>query len=99
MADLRTQFKTRIGAETYDYLAPKSHLCRGDAATVIPELAKTLHADLVVMGTVARTGIAGWLIGNTAEAVLEQLQCSVLAVKPVGFISPVTLPETPATDK
>jgi len=54
---------------------------------------KVLQADLVVMGTVARTGIAGWLIGNTAEAILEQLQCSVLAVKPHGFVSPVKLAE------
>ena len=51
-----------------------------------------LQADLVVMGTVARTGISGLLIGNTAEAILEQVQCSVLAVKPHGFVSPVRLP-------
>lgn len=93
LADLRTGFKARIGEKAYDYLAPRSHLHQGAAATVIPELAKQIHADLVVMGTVARTGIAGWLIGNTAEAILEQLQCSVLAVKPPGFVSPVTLPE------
>ena len=48
-----------------------------------------LDADLVVMGTVGRTGIAGLFIGNTAEMVLEQVQCSVLAVKPAGFVSPV----------
>ena len=54
---------------------------------------KKLQADLVVMGTVARTGIAGLLIGNTAEAILEQVQCSVLAVKPPGFVSPVKLPD------
>lgn len=43
------------------------------------------------MGTVARTGISGVIIGNTAEAVLEQLQCSVLALKPPGFVTPVKL--------
>ena len=47
--------------------------------------------DLVVMGTVARSGIAGMLIGNTAERVLRKLPCSVLAVKPEGFTSPVRL--------
>ncbi|MCW8935641.1 MAG: universal stress protein [Gammaproteobacteria bacterium] len=93
MADLRTQLKARIGEETYDYLAPKTHLQQGTAAKVIPEIAKRVHADLVVMGTVARTGIVGWIIGNTAEAILEQLQCSVLAIKPDGFVSPVTLPK------
>jgi nucleotide-binding universal stress UspA family protein len=47
--------------------------------------------DLLVMGTVCRTGIAGFLIGNTAEEVLNQVDCSVLTVKPEGFETPVTL--------
>ena len=45
------------------------------------------------MGTVARTGIAGFVMGNTAEMVLRQLRGSVLAVKPPGFVTPVTLTE------
>jgi len=52
-------------------------------------MARQLDADLVVMGTVGRSGIAGLFIGNTAEMVLEQVQCSVLAIKPPGFVSPV----------
>ncbi len=46
-------------------------------------------ADLLVMGTVARSGLQGLLIGNTAESVTDQVTCSVLALKPDGFISPV----------
>jgi nucleotide-binding universal stress UspA family protein len=41
------------------------------------------------MGTVARTGIAGLVMGNTAERVLRRLHGSVLAVKPPGVVSPV----------
>jgi nucleotide-binding universal stress UspA family protein len=67
------------------------HLIKGDPADVIAEFAKTGRVDLIVMGTVARTGIPGFLIGNTAETVLQRVDCSVLAVKPDGFISPVTL--------
>jgi nucleotide-binding universal stress UspA family protein len=52
-------------------------------------LAANLQADLVVMGTIARTGISGFIIGNTAESILDQLTCSVLAVKPPGFVTPV----------
>jgi len=63
----------------------------GQAQKEIPRLAKSLEADLVVMGTVARTGVAGLFIGNTAEAILEQIECSVLAVKPEGFETPVSL--------
>lgn len=45
--------------------------------------------DTVVMGTVARTGIAGLLMGNTAERVLQRLRGSVLAVKLRSFSSPI----------
>ncbi|MBK1699470.1 universal stress protein [Thiococcus pfennigii] len=78
-----------IGAEAFAYLVPQLHLCRGPASLVIPDLARQLQADLVVMGTLSRTGVAGLFIGNTAEAILEQLTCSVLAIKPPGFVSPV----------
>lgn len=90
---LRDQLRDQIGKEAYDHLSPQFHLRRGAASTVIPEVAKQLQADLVVMGTVARTGIAGLFIGNTAETILEQLQCSVLAVKPPGFVTPIKLSE------
>lgn len=50
------------------------------------------HAiDLLVMGTVGRTGISGFITGNTAERLLPRIPCSLLAVKPPGFVSPVTL--------
>ena len=65
------------------------HLIKGDPADVIADFAKTGHVDLIVMGTVARTGIPGILIGNTAEAILQRVDCSVLAVKPEGFVSPL----------
>ncbi|MDX2428746.1 MAG: universal stress protein [Xanthomonadales bacterium] len=59
----------------------------------IPALAKQIEADLIVMGTVARTGVPGFIIGNTAEAILGQIECSVLALKPPGFVTPVTVDE------
>ncbi len=49
--------------------------------------------ELLLMGTVARVGIPGFITGNTAERLLPQIPCSVLAVKPAGFKSPVTLGE------
>lgn len=45
--------------------------------------------DILVMGTVARTGIYSFVIGNTAENILQKLCCSLLALKPNGFVSPV----------
>ena len=65
------------------------HLVAGDPGSVLPELAGRLQITTIVMGTVARTGLAGLIMGNTAETILRSVHCSVLAVKPVGFESPV----------
>jgi len=67
------------------------YLLKGEAGTLIPELARAKAIDLIVMGTVSRAGIAGLLIGNTAEKVLHRVDCSMLTVKPEGFITPVKL--------
>lgn len=80
-----------LGQAALDYLKPQTHLIKGSARREIPALAQRLKADLVVMGTVARTGIPGFIMGNTAETILNQIDCSVLAIKPPGFVTPVTL--------
>ncbi len=64
---------------------------KGNPNDVIPDLVRESGIELVVMGTVGRTGIPGFFIGNTAEEVLGEIDCSVLAIKPPGFESPVTL--------
>jgi len=66
-------------------------LRRGEPDAIIPEFVVAEGVDLMVMGTVARSGLAGLLIGNTAERVLRKLPCSVLTVKPDGFVSPICL--------
>ena len=81
-------------------LQHKVHLLKGDPAALIVDLAGKKRIELVVMGTVCRTGVAGFFIGNTAENVLQQVDCSVLTVKPEGFVFPVkskaaSIPETP----
>lgn len=70
-------------------LIGRIHLVKGAPAKVLPGLVKELDVDLVVMGTVARTGLSGLIMGNTAETVLRSVPCSVLTVKPDGFVSPV----------
>ena len=81
----------RLGGEALGYLKPVKHLLKGSTRDEIPALAMRLGADLVVLGTVARTGIPGLLMGNTAETLLHRLDCAVLALKPTGFVTPVTL--------
>ncbi len=69
----------------------KTHLLKGPANKVILEFIQKKKADLLIMGTVARTGIPGLIIGNTAETVLSQARCSILTIKPSGFRSPISL--------
>ncbi len=68
---------------------PRVHLVKGDPGQLIPALIEKERIDLLVMGTVARSGVPGLLIGNTAERMLRSVDCSVLALKPEGFVSPV----------
>lgn len=94
----RIESNTRSSLETFAaYLKgtfslvsePQIHLAKGHANIAIPRFAQENDIELIVMGTIGRTGIPGLFIGNTAEAVLSNVDCSVLTTKPVGFITPV----------
>ena len=88
---LVSEFIINTGKDAVNYIKPKVHLIKGIAKEVIPQLVKENQIDLVTMGTVGRTGIPGFIMGNTAETILSQINCSVLAIKPQGFVTPVTL--------
>ena len=79
-------------------LAENVHLLDGEAAEVIPAFASSKKVDLVIMGTVARSGVSGLIMGNMAEQLLNRLSCAVLAVKPSSFISPIKLPSRARQD-
>lgn len=89
MDQLLHALEQHLGQEAMRYLKPRVHLLEGDPREVIPALAAELTPDLTVMGTLARTGMRGLLIGNTAETLLHQLDGSVLCLKPEGFVSPL----------
>jgi universal stress protein E len=63
----------------------KIAVVQGAAREAIPLTAKSGKADIVVMGALSRSGLKRVLIGNTAEAVLDALDCDVLIVKPGKF--------------
>lgn len=65
------------------------HVVEGLPDIAIPKVTEQLDAELVVIGTVGRTGLSAAFLGNTAEHVIDNLNCDVLAVKPDGFTSPV----------
>lgn len=73
--------------------ADNVHILKGEAYLMIPAFARENNVDLVVMGTVARSGLSGLIMGNTAEQILNRIECSVLALKPAGFRCPINLDE------
>ncbi|CSA27563.1 universal stress protein family 1 [Vibrio cholerae] len=65
------------------------HHLHGKPDELIPEWVTAENIDILVMGTLARTGIAGFVIGNTAENIVQSIECSLVALKPEGFVSPI----------
>ncbi len=62
---------------------------KGEPTELIPTIIDEQKIDILVMGTVARTGVSGFIIGNTAENILQKINCSLFALKPQGYVSPV----------
>ncbi len=89
LKNLVETYGAKSDSDAVDYVAPTLHVIKGDAKQVVPATAHELDVDLIVMGTVARAGVPGFFMGNTAESILNQIDCSVLTVKPPGFVSPV----------
>ena len=79
-ADIRRNF-AKVSAK-YRIDKRRSHLRMGDPAFILPALAKSLKAQLLVMGAISRSAIGRLLIGSTAERVLDALPCDILIVKP-----------------
>ena len=76
-------------AKKYGITTANTYVKEGLPEKVIPMVAKDIDAELVIIGTVGRVGLSAALIGNTAEHVIDELDCDVLAVKPDGFVSPL----------
>jgi len=69
----------------YDIDESKVKILDGIPEDEIPKLADKLNSRLIVLGTVSRSGLKGYIMGNTAEQLLHNLHCDVLAIKPEGF--------------
>jgi nucleotide-binding universal stress UspA family protein len=87
----RTRILEIARASSNAFTEADVHLKEGSPQRVIPNEVADAEGDLLVIGTIARSGIKGLLIGNTAERILDQAQCSLIAVKPSGFECPVSL--------
>lgn len=69
-------------ADKYNAKRDQVHVKEGAPEIVVSELADELAADLVVIGSIGRSGFSGMLIGNTAELLLDKIRCDILVIKP-----------------
>lgn len=67
----------------------QEHFVNGTPIQAIIGLISLYRIDLLVMGSVGRAGVEGVTVGNTAEQIFAEVDCSVLVLKPEGFRSPV----------
>ena len=74
------KFATRSGI-AHDH----AHLVVGPAATVLVDEAHRLETDILIMGVMSRSRLQELVIGNTAERILQRVDCDLMIVKPVWF--------------
>ncbi len=75
-------FEALLSAHDLHAGGPSARMLEGEPSEAIPEFCEQEAADLLICGTVARQGIPGLLLGNTAERIVNRVGCSILAVTP-----------------
>jgi len=75
IASALEQLASQHGLETY-----QAHALEGEPVDAISALTKHLRADVLVLGTKARQGLSGAVMGNTSETLLQALDCDVITV-------------------
>lgn len=70
--------------DTYAIDKCQRKLLSGAPEHSIPHYIKEQSIDLLVMGAISRSQIENALIGNTAERILENSDCDLLVIKPLG---------------
>lgn len=82
------QATDRIKAEVEKHelrVPPRIIVTKGSPQVEIHNYLRKHSIELLVMGTLARTGLSGVITGNTAETLLPWVRCSLIALKPEGF--------------
>lgn len=81
--------RVRSMAAMHDVPESRVHVEFGTAAAALPLLARTLRAEVLVMGAASRSLPQRAVLAPTAEGILDALECDVLVVKPSTFRCPV----------
>ena len=69
------RYANRYGIKN-DYV----HIYNGQPENVIQDVAKKHHADLVLIGTVSREGLANFVLGNTSEKIINDVDMDVMVI-------------------
>ena len=88
--DLMRRTDDLMGQKMHEYLAPLKAqgleiapiLRVGDPRDVIPEVATTLKADLLILGSHSKRGLLDIVLGGTAQQVSKAAPCTVVLVSP-----------------
>ena len=67
-------------AEMFEVEESNIYLRKGETIATLKGICDEIDPSIVIMGTLARTGISGKIIGNTAEKLLDQIEADVLTV-------------------
>lgn len=78
--DQQVRHDSKGWLELYDMKPEQLHVRLGKPWQVIKTLAHELDASCIVVGSAGRKGIAGKLIGNTAEKVIHSAQTDLLVI-------------------
>lgn len=62
---------------------------KGAREDIVPDHVANNNIDLVVMASLSRPGVPGYLMDEDVETILNRVGCSILTVKPAGFETPV----------
>lgn len=81
LAKLIEDCRKRMDEATASAFEPKMVLIHEDPKIAIPAYVKEVDAEILAMGTLARRGVGGLFIGNTAEEILNRVSCSVVTQK------------------
>ncbi len=69
-------------ASVHEIPPERRHFIYGPSAMALTDFASHAHTDVLVLGTTHRTGLDRLMLGSTAEEILGDLRCDLLAVKP-----------------
>lgn len=84
MTDASARLEARRAALLGQNISITASVRMGRPAKTIIEHAEAVHADLIVMGTRGRTGLAHMIAGSVAERVVRTAPCPVLTVGASG---------------